>query len=50
MYSAKWTISQLCHDKNKQIVDETMMKLYLYKAITLARVMVVFTNVFTDHG
>jgi hypothetical protein len=50
MYSAKWEISQLCHDKNKQVVDETMMMLYLYKAITLTRIMAVFTNVFTDHG
>jgi hypothetical protein len=50
MYSAKWEMSQLCHDKNKQVVDETMMKLYLYKAITQAMIMAVFTNVFTDHG
>jgi hypothetical protein len=50
MHSAKWKISQLCHDKTKQVVDETMMKLYLYKTITLAMIMAVFTNVFTDHG
>jgi hypothetical protein len=50
MSNAKWEISQLYRDKSKQVVDETMMKLYLYKTITLAWIMPVFTNVFTGHG
>jgi len=50
MSNGKWEIAQLYYDKNKQVVDETMLKLYLYKTITLARIMAVLTNVFTDHG
>jgi hypothetical protein len=50
MSNAKWKISQLYRDKSKQVVDETMMKLYLYKTITLAWIMAVFTNVFTGNG
>jgi hypothetical protein len=35
MSNTKWEISQLWHNKNKQVLGETMMILPLWKTITL---------------
>jgi hypothetical protein len=44
MSNAKWEISQLHHDKNKQVLDQSMMSLPLKKTITLTMIIAVLVS------